>query len=251
MIRLILLGTANAIPDMEHENTYMALAHERGVVLVDCVGSTVVRLQQAGISLSEINDLILTHFHPDHVSGVPELLMSMWLDGRSDPLQIYGLEHCLDRLKKMMDLFDWKAWPGFFRVDFHCLSGTEGEVVIQNEQFRILASPVHHLVPTIGLRFEGIASGRVIAYSCDTEPCPEVIRLARNADILLHEASGCMSGHTSAEKAGEIACQAGARRLLLIHYSIKGSVLSDLVSEAKNTFQGDAGLAKDFMELEL
>ena len=77
MQKLIILGTANAIPDENHENTHLALLGEHRQILIDCAGNPVVRLKQAGIDLNSLTDLFLTHFHPDHVSGVPSLLMCM------------------------------------------------------------------------------------------------------------------------------------------------------------------------------
>jgi len=50
---------------------------------------------------------VVTHFHPDHVSGIPLFLMDMWLRGRKNPLQIYGLPHAIDRLENLMDAFLW------------------------------------------------------------------------------------------------------------------------------------------------
>ena len=62
--------------------------------------------------------MILTHFHPDHVSGLPSLLLDMWLMGRKDPLTIYGLAYTLERMEKLMEAYDWASWPGFFPVEF-------------------------------------------------------------------------------------------------------------------------------------
>ncbi|MCH7589515.1 B12-binding domain-containing protein [PVC group bacterium] len=102
MARIVILGSASVIADKDHENTHMAVISAEGVVLIDCVGSPKVRLEQAGIDLDSITDLILTHFHPDHVSGVPLLLTNMWLGGRKKPLRIYGLHHCLERIEDVL-----------------------------------------------------------------------------------------------------------------------------------------------------
>lgn len=251
MAKLLLLGTANAIADAEHENTHMAILGTDGVVLIDCVSSPKIRLARAGIALDDIGDLIVTHFHPDHVSGVPLLLMNMWLMGRRRPLRIYGLHPCLERLEDMMGFYHWERWPSFFPVAFHRLPEQEGIVVLEKEEYRILASPVRHLVPTIGLRIERIGGSRVIAYSCDTEPTAAVVRLAAGADVLLHESSGGGVGHSSPDQAGQIAQQAEVARLLLIHYPTIGMDEDAWQSQARSTFRGPVGLARDFQELEL
>lgn len=250
MAKLLILGTANAVADEEHENTHMAILGKDGVVLIDCVSSPKVRLARAGITLDDIGDLIVTHFHPDHVSGVPLLLMNMWLMGRRAPLRIYGLHACLERLEDMMGFYHWERWPRFFPVAFHRLPEQEQVAVLEKAEYRILASPVRHLVPTIGLRLEGLPGSRVITYSCDTEPTPSVVRLAAGADVLLHESSGGGVGHSTAADAGEIAQQAEVGRLLLIHYPTIDRDDAELLRQARSTFRGPVELARDFQELE-
>ncbi|HEB64145.1 MAG TPA: MBL fold metallo-hydrolase [Chloroflexi bacterium] len=250
MAKLVILGSANAISDPAHENTHMALLGKRHTILIDCVSNPLVRLQQANVDHQQITDVILTHFHPDHVSGVPLLLMNMWLLGRKTPLNIYGLHHTLQRVEALMDFYEWSHWPDFFPVVFHHLPERDNIPVLSNEEFRISAWPVRHLVPTIGLRVEFPQLGKVLAYSCDTEPCPEVVEMAGGADVLIHEASGATTGHSSAAQAGGIARQAEAGRLYLIHYPTRGIDPEHLVAEAKRTFGGEVALAEDFMTLE-
>lgn len=250
MPKLTILGTAK-IADEQHENTHMALVGNHGTVLIDCVGTPNVRLGRAGIPFESVDDLILTHFHPDHVSGVPGLLMDMWLTGRQRPLRLFGLHHTLERLEDLMAFYQWENWPGFFPVSFHRLPEREHVPVLERDGFRVLASPVRHYVPTIGLRFERSDGGRTIAYSCDTEPCQAVINLASGADVLIHEASGGGAGHSSAAQAGGIARQAEVGRLLLIHYPTSDPAPETLVEQARETYPGEVGLATDLMEIEL
>lgn len=99
MPKVIILGSSNAIPSTGHENTHMVVVGEDRTVLVDCVSNPILRLEKAGLDFNNLTDLVLTHFHPDHVSGVPLLLMDMWLMGRHKPLNIYGLHHTLDRME--------------------------------------------------------------------------------------------------------------------------------------------------------
>jgi ribonuclease Z len=250
MPKLIILGSSNAIPDLEHENTHMAFVGQERRILVDCVNNPIVRLKQAGIDIHELTDLLLTHFHPDHVSGVPSLLMNSWLLGRKAPLNIYGLDYTLERIQKLMHFYDWETWPNFFPVNFVSLPEEEMTPVLESREMRFFASPVEHLVPTIGLRVEFPQSGKVLAYSCDTEPCPQVVRLASGADVLIHEATGDTLGHSSAAQAGEIARQAEVGKLLLIHYQTGDFDPRQLMKQARQTFAGEVGLAEDFMQLE-
>ena len=171
MPKVIILGSSNAIPDEKHENSHMALVGNGRLVLIDCVNNPIVRLRKAGLSVNDITDLILTHFHPDHVSGVPLLLMDLWLLGRKEELNIYGLDYTLERLETMMGLYGWDAWPDFFQVKMHRLADQDMTTVQETDQWRIYSSPVKHIIPNIGLRIEFQESGQVFAYSSDTEPC--------------------------------------------------------------------------------
>jgi ribonuclease Z len=248
--KLLILGSSSAIPDESHDNTHMILLDQHRTVLVDCSGSTALRLRQAGIDPHQIKDMILTHFHPDHVAGVGPFLMNIWLAGRKERLDIHGLAHTLDRTELMMEHYDWGTWPRFFEVNFQRLAEEELVPVITSAEFSIYSSPVRHIIPTIGLRFEFPGSKKVLAYSCDTEPCPQVERLAAGADVLIHEATGATFGHSSAAQAGEVARRCGVKALFLIHYHTQGVQPDRLVAEASATFDGPVSLAQDFMEFD-
>jgi ribonuclease Z len=250
MSKVIILGSSNAIPTIDHENTHMVIVGEQRMVMVDCVSNPILRLEKAGLDFNDLTDLILTHFHPDHVSGVPLLLMDMWLMGRDKPLNIYGLRHTLDRMENLMGSYGWAEWPDFFPVAFHHLPSQEMTNVLDCLDFKIYSSPVRHLLPTIGLRFEFNHTKKIMAYSCDTEPCAQVIRLAEGADLLIHEAAGETRGHSSAAQAGEIASQAEVGKLYLIHYPTGKFANADLLAEARLRYQGSVSLAEDFMELD-
>jgi ribonuclease Z len=170
--------------------------------------------------------------------------------GRKRPLNIYGLGYTIERIEKLMDFYDWDTWPNFYPVSFHRLPEEEKTFVMENQDFRILASPVHHLVPNIGLRIEFLETGKSLAYSCDTEPCKEVVSLADGVDVLIHEAAGTSMGHSSAYQAGEVATKAGTGSLYLIHYPTGDFDYQSLVGEAQTTFNGSVALAEDFMLLD-
>jgi ribonuclease Z len=246
MPTLIFLGTSNAIPDEQHENTHLLLSGNTHNVLIDCAGSTYVRLNKIGLDFTHLGDLILTHFHPDHISGVPQLLMNMWLLKRSLPFSIYGLSYTLDRVEELMGLFDWSGWEGLYPIQFHRIPESELAPVLDFEEFKIFSSPVQHLVPTMGLRIEFKESKKVLAYSSDTQPCSQMLRLSAGADVLVHEASGLFPGHSSAAQAGEAAAQAGAASLYLIHYPTGRFSADGLVAEARKRFEGPVVLAEDF-----
>lgn len=250
MAKVVILGSSNSIADKEHQNAHMIIVGETRKVLVDSPHNPILRLEHVGVDFNEITDLILTHFHPDHVSGIPLFLMDMWLRGRKEHLHIYGLDHALSRLENLMDAFSWDKWPEFFPVTFNRIPSKKFSPLLNSGDFDIYASEVHHMIPTIGLRVEFKESGKVATYSCDTEPCDEVIRLAKGADVLIHEAAGEFIGHSSSKQAAEIATKADVEKLYLIHYPTGEYWQENLLEDARNQFAGKVDLAEDLMVLE-
>ncbi|MCH7662976.1 MAG: MBL fold metallo-hydrolase [Chloroflexi bacterium] len=249
MPTLTILGTSYSVPDENHENTHMVLAGKDRRVLIDCVSNPIVRLKKAGLRHEDLTDIIMTHFHPDHVSGVPLLLMGMGLLERRNSLDVYGLKDVVTIMEKILQDYQWKMWH-HFSVKFHRVREKPMQMIIDTDEFRIYTSPVVHFVPTIGVRIEFKQSGKVLAYTCDTAPNPIVIALANDADILIHEAAGASEGHSSPEQAGEVARQANAKHLYLIHYPTGEFLDPYMADKAAKTFDGPITIAEDFMTLE-
>ena len=97
MTTITFLGTANAVPNKDRESTHFLVESDERVILVDCAGNPIVRLDQAGMDPRSITDIILTHFHPDHVAGLPLLLLDLKIMGRNNSLNIYGLHEVIDK----------------------------------------------------------------------------------------------------------------------------------------------------------
>jgi ribonuclease Z len=128
MAEITFLGTANALPNKDHDSSHLLVNAGKRLILVDCAGNPVIRLDETGIDLRKITDVILTHFHPDHVSGLPLLLLDLLLMGRKEPLNIYGLHEVVDRVMKMMELFEWQTWEDAYPVVFHRLLTVNGQL---------------------------------------------------------------------------------------------------------------------------
>jgi len=251
MARIVILGSSNAVNDAQHDYTHFLLIGERDTpILVDAGSNPLGKIKDLGVDDEALQDIILTHFHPDHVSGVPNMMMHMWLLGRQAPMRFYGLHHCINRTEDMMSGYGWQEWPNFFPVAFHRVSDRNNAKVMENDDFRISAWPVDHFVPTIGLRIENKVTGNVLAYSCDTAPTPSLHELADGADMLLHEAAGAGPGHSSARQAGQLATEVGAKSLYLIHYEVWNADPEPLVAEAEETYNGPVILCKDLDEFE-
>lgn len=249
MPKLVILGTSNAIPHPEHENTHLALVGDERLVLIDGPGNPQVRLAKAGLRHEDLTDLIMTHFHPDHVSGIPLLLMGMGLSKREKPLNIYANEHCMNLMKQLLEAYQWETWH-FFPVHFHLIPETDMHLLMDVDEFRIYTSPVKHFIPVVGFRIEFPKSSKIVAYSCDTAPTPSLMGLAKDVDLLIHEAAGASIGHSSAAQAGEIAREANAKDLCLVHYPTVDFDYKKLAAEAEEVFGKPVTMGEDLMEYE-
>lgn len=249
MPKLVILGTATNVPDETHENTHMALFGENRLVLIDGPANPYSRLLQAKLPVDQLSDIIMTHFHPDHVAGIPLLLMALGLSGRKKPLKIYGNDHCLKNMQDLLVAFEWENWHSF-DVEFYLVPDKNLHLLLDEEEFKVFSSPVKHFIPALGLRIEFKKSGKILAYSGDTAPTESLFGLSQNADVLIHEAAGESVGHSSAAQAGQLAKQASVNSLYLVHYPVGGFKYQKLVNEAANFFPGKIIMAEDFDILE-
>ena len=215
---LYLLVTGAAVSDPHRTTTMLAVSNGASTLAVDCGGDLIPRMLACGIDPDTLDGLILTHEHSDHVGGFPLVMTKLWLAGRRRPLPVYGLPTALSQARRIFEAFDTSGWEGLPEIEWHEVAEEAGTEVLKNEAWEVLATPVDHSVPTIGLRFT--SDGRSVAYSCDTAPTQNVADLSREADVLVHEATGHQPGvHSSIEEAAEIAARAGVHRLLLVHLS--------------------------------
>jgi ribonuclease Z len=250
MGKVIILGTAAAIPSEGADNTHLVILSEKRIILVDTATNPIFSLKKAGLDPNSITDLILTHFHPDHVSGLPLLMITMWLTGRKATLEIYGLENTLVRVRQMLELFNISQWAHMFPINYHSSAHGDINTLFSDDRIKAIGAEVKHLIPTMGLRFEFNSSWKVISYTCDSEPCDAILRLAKGADFLLHESAGNSKGHSSALQAGEDAALAKVKSLWLIHYPA-GMDERRMIEEAKTAFKGEVVVARDMMSIEI
>jgi ribonuclease Z len=245
MPELIVLGTAASVPDTEHDTFGLALRGPDWAVLIDCGGSPLHKLARVGVDMDIIRAVVLTHYHADHVYGLPMLVQGLWLGGREAPLAVYGPAETLDVARNLLEPFGLVERQDMFALEWHPVPPREGRRVLEVEGVGITAAPMIHLqVTTLALRFEDATTGRAIVYSADTEPCQALVRLATGADLLIHEATGDRPGHSSPAQAAEIARQAGVARLALIHYPVRGVNL-EAWRLAASGFPGPVVLAHD------
>ena len=237
MPSLHFLGTGSAVTDPHRTTTMLALHDPGSVIVVDCGGDVVQRIQACGLELEEITAVILTHEHPDHVAGFPLMIQKLWLAGRKEPLPVYGILPALTQASKCLDAFDTTEWEGLPEIQWMEVPYEAGVKVFETMQWRVTATPALHGVPNIALRFEHRPSGGTCVYGSDTAPAGEIASFARGATILVHEASGDLPGHSTASGAAQVAAAAGIEVLYLVHLPHESELGAPELAAAREIFQ--------------
>jgi ribonuclease Z len=260
MARCTLLGTAAALPTAERDNTALVFVGEGSAILVDCPGGAYAKLLRAGIGPERLTHLLLTHQHTDHTHGLPGLLQSLWLGGRTDVLPVLGLPEVQALVDRALGAFAPFGEREPFALPRQVLPGSAADApVLETPDFRVWTAPTEHSVPSVVVRVESRASGATVVYSSDTGPCAAVERLARGARLLIHEATfGEYGGddatrfaHSTAAQAGRVARVAGVAALWLVHFTPSGDCTPETQrAEAAAEFAGAVAVPADFTSYE-
>lgn len=143
MLDVCLLGCGGMLPLPKRFLTSLLIRHGGKSILIDCGESTQVALHLCGWSVKQIDHILITHFHGDHVVGLPGLLMTMGNNGRTEPVHIWGnlgLQRILDGL-----LVVCPQLP--FEVVCHDITETDYQFMAGGLQVQAL--PVEHRVPCV------------------------------------------------------------------------------------------------------
>jgi ribonuclease BN (tRNA processing enzyme) len=233
---IVLLGSGGWIPTSKRE-TCSALIREGAHVLVIDAGTGLARLVERPELLegAEQVDIVLTHFHLDHVTGLS------YLPGLpiARPPTVWGPGE-LNFETRTVDVLDRLLGPPLFAASAGELtSGVHELVAGENEIGRFRLSTrvqERHNGPTLALRV-----GDALAYCTDTAADPANVDFATGVEILFHEAWHAAaatedSTHTASGEAGRIAAEAGAGRLVLIHVSPLLAAEEELLRDARAEF---------------
>jgi ribonuclease BN (tRNA processing enzyme) len=249
-VELIVLGAHGTWPSAGGATSGLLVRHEGISVVLDLGSGTVAKLQEH-VGLFEPHAVLISHSHPDHVSDLYTYLLARLFAPERPPLiPLFLAPKVLERFTPLLadDSGDMRPQEAFDVVEVE--PGTELAV----GPFTIRTAPMRHSVPTLGVRVE--ADGVALAYSADTGPSDELVRLSRGCDLLVAEASWQTDGidrppiHLTAREAGEMAARGECGRLMLTH--IRPHLDRDLSrEEAGGTFGGEILLAAEGLAVEV
>ncbi|HSR70026.1 MAG TPA: MBL fold metallo-hydrolase [Acidobacteriota bacterium] len=249
-MNVTILGSGTAIPHPRRASPGFVIEHE-GLVLVDPSSGSLHRLARSGLDFRHIRSVIFSHYHPDHTGDLLPLLFACYIDQDAPQrLLLLGPPGLRRFVQGLVSLYG--EWVGRLHSRLDIEEAEDWSGLVQGLSLSSL--PVVHSEPALGYRWES-PSGRTLAYSGDTEPCHNLVRLCSQADVALLEASYPRHleapGHLTGYSAGRAAAQAGVKRLLLCHrYPVCDQY--DLLQEVREAgFEGECELAADGQRLNL
>jgi ribonuclease BN (tRNA processing enzyme) len=221
-MQLRFVGCGDAFGSGGRQNTCFHITGSRVNLLIDCGASSLPALKRLGIICDDIDLILITHFHGDHLAGLPFLLLDAQFTRRTRPLVIAGPDGIEMRLAQVMEALFENSSKTKQRFDLRV-------VALRPEKMRCFGAvkvtpfPVVHGEsggPFLAYRIE--TEGRVIAYSADTEWTDKLIPAARDADLFIAEAytyDKVVKNHLSLTTLEAHLPEIKPKRLVLTHMS--------------------------------
>ncbi|MFH1590353.1 MAG: ribonuclease Z [archaeon] len=226
-MELTFLGTSCMVPTKDRNQPAQLLTHKGENILIDCGEATQRQMKILGIKPSRITRILITHWHGDHVLGLPGLIQTIAASDYEGTLRIYGPEHTAEKVRAMNDIFKFEERIRIEAVD------VEDGIVAETDTLIISALPMRHRIRCLAYRIEEkdrrrinmskmkklgmedgphlgrlqrgesvewkgkavapddityIVKGKKAAFVFDTLPCKNAVEIARDADLLVCEA---------------------------------------------------------------
>jgi ribonuclease BN (tRNA processing enzyme) len=188
-MHLQFVGCGDAFGSGGRFNTCFHLVGRDINALIDCGATSLVSMNRLAIKRNEVDFIFLSHFHGDHVGGVPFFVLEAnYIVKRDRPLTIVGPPSLKSRYPQIMET----GFPGTKAMELRFPLMLREVEIGRRTEFGPLRLTAYHVVhddragPCLGLRFE--AEGKVIAFSGDTEWTDALVDVARDADLFICEA---------------------------------------------------------------
>ena len=293
-MNITFLGTGCMQPTKQRNHSAILLSHKGENLLFDCGEGTQRQFRFAGLKPAKVTKLFITHWHGDHCFGIPGMLSAMKADGFDDILEIYGPKGSKVYLKHMLKGFAYRSFvkykitevsngkildAGDYIVEARSLKHSVpcvGYSLIEKDRLRIdvkKAKKLNLSGPILGKLQKGknikvngklvkfkdvtyIIKGKKISYIADTIKCPGTLKLAKDCDLLISEATHCDDikkkkyMHLTVKEACEIGKKGKIKKLVLTHISGRYKNSKDVLKEAKKYFK-NVQVAEDFMVVEV
>ncbi|MGM5487577.1 MAG: ribonuclease Z [Nanobdellota archaeon] len=272
-IHVTILGTTCMVPTKERNHSASLLRYNQYGLLFDCGEGTQRQIKLADLRLTEITHLFISHWHGDHVLGIPGLLQSLGAAEYQHTLHIYGPKGTQEHMDNML-----KAFVFDNRIDVQVHEIHHDGPILENRRFTVSAYHLEHGITTLGYRFietdqrrinlefiqkKGIPQGpllgklqanqsiihneetitpdqatyvvpgKKVGIIADTLLCPNCNRIAEDADLLISEASFASDLEDKAVENRHLTAQQAAQ--IASQNNVKKLVLTHFSARYKST----------------
>jgi ribonuclease Z len=280
--RVTLLGTGVPIPSPDRFGPSTLIEAGDRKFLIDAGRGAAIRLYQLKVPIGRIDVQLLTHYHSDHTSGVPDIWLTGWLEShfgtRTTTYTVIGPTGA----KRLMENLE-KAYADDIKIrvaDEHLpLSGIATDVtefdrdglVYEKNGVKVIAFEVDHgdvIKPCYGYRVE--YGGRVAVFSSDTRYNLNVIKYGKGADLLVHEVAMArpalmkeayiqriIGHHTTPEDCGRVFAQTKPKLAAFTHVVQLGSpevpppTVNEIIAGVRTAYDGPLQVGEDLMSFEI
>jgi len=280
--KVTLLGTASPSPRPTRFGPSTLVEAGDQKLLFDAGRGVPIRMWQIKVPMGKLDALFITHFHSDHVSGIPDLWLTGWLGPefgrRAAPFRVIGptgTKTLMENIEKAfaadikIRLEDEKLPPAGIAIAPEEFD--KDDVVFERNGVKVTAFEVDHgpgIKPAYGYRVD--YKGRSVVISGDTRYNENVIKYGTGSDLLIHEvgsarkelmvnlfAQRIIGHHTTPSEAGQVFARAKPKLAVYTHIVLLSSAtipeptLGDVVAETRQTYDGPLEVGEDLMAFEI
>lgn len=258
MAEICFLGTGGSVATKERDNTSLLVSSDDSLILIDCPGSVIQKIKKLNRDPRNINSILVTHIHPDHVYGLPSFVHSLMLD--ECIINLYGSEETIRFCQDYLDLFHLQDKKIRTRIRYIPLK--EKEEIQLSPSMRLLPLKVPHDISSLAFHFYFLEEGKELIYSGDTAFHPLLFQDAKDKDYLIHDCSApsrffdqypsLYQMHTHSLQLGEICQQVGVKCLIPCHFFGELDFsLSEIESEIRKSYSGQLIIPRDYERITL